>query len=401
MKHHRNMTYKTGAILLIAAALLSASGCTSGTPRQTSGVQASEPQTIEAQASKSRTPESQAFEPQTIEAQVIETEASPSVQLASNQIPRSYTPEDSAYDNLAVANVTSALNLRSEPSTESKVLGTCYRGGGGTILEQKNGWTKIRSGNLEGWLKDDYLVFGSNIKPLAKELGLFNAKVTTQTLNIREQPDTSAPIIGLAASEDYYPVLSEENGWAKIQLSADTTGYVSCDYVSIRVTPGRIVSIEAIEAELAALEKEEKESKKTASKKEEKKESPKPSYVISASEDDIYLMASCIAMEAGGYSYESQVAVGNVIVNRVKSGQWGGSISDVIYAPGQFPGATSGLLDKYISQGPSSSCMKAAKAALSGENQIGDYLYFTSTKSAAYDSYSNYTVVGGNCFYKK
>ena len=98
MKHHRNMTYKTGAILLIAAALLSASGCTSGTPRQTSGVQVSEPQTIEAQASKSRTPESQAFEPQTIEAQVIETEASPSVQLASNQIPRSYTPEDSAYD---------------------------------------------------------------------------------------------------------------------------------------------------------------------------------------------------------------------------------------------------------------------------------------------------------------
>ena len=44
---------------------------------------------------------------------------------------------------------------------------------------------------------------------------------------------------------------------------------------------------------------------------------------------------------------------------------------------------------------------KAAKAALAGENQIGDYLYFTSTKSANYDSYSNYQVVGGNCFYKK
>lgn len=371
MKHHRNMTHKAGTALLIAAALLSASACSSGSSEQ-----------------------------QAMQQAYGQTERQ-TVQISSNPVPRTYAPEDSAYDHLAVANVTSALNLRAEPTTESKVLGTCYRGGGGTILEQKNGWTKIRSGNLEGWLKDDYLVFGNSIKPLAKELGLYNAKVTTQTLNIREQPNTSSAIIGLAAEDDYYPVLREADGWAKIQLSPDTVGYVSCDYISIRVTPGRIVSIEAIEAELAALEQEKNSKKETASKKAEKKESAKPSYVISASEDDIYLMASCIAMEAGGYSYESQLAVGNVIVNRVKSGQWGNSISDVIYAPGQFPGATSGLLDKYISQGPSSSCIKAAKAALSGENQIGNYLYFTSTKSAVYDSYSDYTVVGGNCFYKK
>lgn len=311
--------------------------------------------------------------------------------ISAHAVPVTSSPSADAYDNLAVANVKNALNLRAEPSTEAKVLGTCFRGGGGRVLERREGWTKIRSGGLEGWLKDDYLVFGRDIQPLAKELGLFTAKVTTQTLNVRDQPTTDSDIVGLAAGDDYYPVLEESDGWAKIQLSADTSGYISCDYASIQVTPGRAVSIEA---ELAALEGTKKE-------KEKKKEAEKPAYVINASEDDIYLMAACITMEAGSSSYESQLAVGNVIVNRVKSGQWGSSISDVIYAKGQFPGATSGLLDKYLAKGPSSSALKAAKAALSGTNQIGDYLYFTSTKSADYGSYSKYIVVGGNCFYKK
>ena len=125
------------------------------------------------------------------------------------------------YENLAVANVDDALNLREKPDTDAKVLGTCFRGGGGTILKRKNGWTKIRSGGLEGWLKDDYLVFGDDIKPLAKELGLYIATVSTQTLHVREEASTDSAIVGLAAAEDYYPVLSQETGWVKIQLSVE------------------------------------------------------------------------------------------------------------------------------------------------------------------------------------
>ena len=140
------------------------------------------------------------------------------------------------YENLAVANVDDALNLREKPDTDAKVLGTCFRGGGGTILKRKNGWTKIRSGGLEGWLKDDYLVFGDDIKPLAKELGLYIATVSTQTLHVREEASTDSAIVGLAAAEDYYPVLSQETGWVKIQLSVDTSGYVSSDYVTISVS---------------------------------------------------------------------------------------------------------------------------------------------------------------------
>ena len=126
-----------------------------------------------------------------------------------------------------------------------------------------------------------------------------------------------------------------------------------------------------------------------------------PPYVISATEDEIYLMAACVAMEGGDDSYEDQLAVASCIVNRVKSEKWGKTISDVIYADGQFPGASSGLLDKYLAKGPSKSCIKATKDALSGSNNIGDYLYFKSAKHASTGSYSSYKIVGGNCFYKK
>lgn len=78
----------------------------------------------------------------------------------------------------------------------------------------------------------------------------------------------------------------------------------------------------------------------------------------------------------------------------------GERISDVL-RDGQFPGASSGLLDKYLAKGPSKSCIKAAKDALSGSNNIGDYLYFKSAKHASTGSYSSYKIVGGNCFYKK
>lgn len=335
----------------------------------------------------------------------------PKATITPRQVPLTHASEASAYDNKAVANVTDVLNLRAEPSTDSKILGKCYRGAGGTILEKKDGWTKIRSGNLEGWLKNDYLVFGQDIKPIARELGLFTARVTTQTLNVRKEPSTDSVIVGLAAADDYYPVLEEKDGWAKIHLTSDTIGYISTDYTKISVSPGKAISIEA---ELAALKESEKDSTKESTKASakasakdstkngtKKKEEEKPRYVINASSDDIYLMASCVMMEAGGYSYDSQLAVANVIVNRVKSGNWGKSITDVIYAQGQFPGAASGLLDKYLTKGPSSSALKATRAALEGNNNIGDYLFFNSTKSADYDSYASYTVVGGNCFYKK
>ena len=293
----------------------------------------------------------------------------------------------SAYDNLAVANVTSEpLNMRTKPSTDGEIVGKCYRGAGGTVLEKKDGWTKVRSGKIEGWMSDKYLLFGADIEPLAKELGLLSAKITATTLNVRETPTTDSAILKQAAEGDSFPVLSESDGWAKVQLSADTNGYISSQYASIGPVPAAAVDAKEESAALSA----SGNGTSTA-----------PSYVISATEDEIYLMAACVAMETGDDRYEDQLAVASCIVNRVKSKKWGKTISDVIYADGQFPGATSGLLDKYLAKGPSKSCIKAPKDALAGSNNIGDYLFFKAAKHASTGSYSSYKIVGGNCFYKK
>lgn len=127
----------------------------------------------------------------------------------------------------------------------------------------------------------------------------------------------------------------------------------------------------------------------------------KPAYIIAATDDEVYLLAACTAMETGDGSYDEQLAVASCIINRVQSKQWGQSISSVIYADGQFPGAHSGLLDSFLSQGPSKTALKAAKAALSGSNNIGDYLYFNSVRRISPENYSSYKIVGDNCFYKK
>ena len=235
-------------------------------------------------------------------------------------------------------------------------------------------------------MSDKYLLFGTDIEPLAKELGLLSAKITATTLNVRETPSTDSAILKQAAEGDSFPVLSESDGWAKVQLSADTNGYISSQYASIGPVPAAAVDAKEESAALSA------SGNGT---------SAAPSYVISATEDEIYLMAACVAMETGDDRYEDQLAVASCIVNRVKSKKWGKTISDVIYADGQFPGATSGLLDKSLAKGPSKSCIKATKDALAGSNNIGDYLFFKAAKRASTGSYSSYRIVGGNCFYKK
>ena len=275
--------------------------------------------------------------------------------------------------------------MRTSPSIDAEIIGKRYRGSGGTILDRKNGWTRIRSGGLEGWLKDDYLLFGKDIEPLAKELGLLKAKVTAVTLNVRETPSTDAVIVKQAAQGESFPILNFSDGWIKVQLQADASGYISAEYAKVIPVPGAAVDAKK---EAAALHSGAEAQ-------------AKPAYVISVTDDEVYLLAACTAMETGNGSYDAQLAVANCIINRVKSKHWGKSISSVIYADGQFPGASSGLLDSFLAQELSKTALKAAKDALGGSNNIGDYLYFNSTKRIAPETYSSYKIVGGNCFYKK
>ena len=89
------------------------------------------------------------------------------------------------------------------------------------------------------------------------------------------------------------------------------------------------------------------------------------------------LLASLIFCEAGNQPYEGQVAVGAVIMNRVKSGSYPNSIEEVIYQSGQFGPAATGWLNRVrSSKGYSQTALQAAGDALNGSNPIGNCLYF-------------------------
>lgn len=92
---------------------------------------------------------------------------------------------------------------------------------------------------------------------------------------------------------------------------------------------------------------------------------------------DAELLASIIFCEAGNQSFEGQVAVGAVVLNRMHSDQFPDSMEEVIYQPGQFGPASTGWLDRVRrTSGYTDSALKAAQAALNGENPIGNCLYF-------------------------
>lgn len=119
--------------------------------------------------------------------------------------------------------------------------------------------------------------------------------------------------------------------------------------------------------------KKEEEERIAREKAEQAEREAREAYVRANQE----LMASIIYCEAGNQPYEGQVAVGAVIMNRVKSGSYPDSIEAVIYQSGQFGPAATGWLNRVrSSKGYSQTALQAAVDALNGSNPIGNCLYF-------------------------
>lgn len=125
-------------------------------------------------------------------------------------------------------------------------------------------------------------------------------------------------------------------------------------------------------------EAQKKEAERIAAEQAEaQRKAEEEAAVAQLQEADKELLASIIFCEAGNQPYEGQVAVGAVIMNRVKSAVYPNSISEVVYQSGQFGPAMTGWLDSVrYSAGYAPSAMQAAIDALSGSNPIGDCLYF-------------------------
>jgi len=274
--------------------------------------------------------------------------------------------EEARESKLVMANVANALNVRAEADETSERVGMLYKDCGGTVLERRDGWTKLQSGNIIGWASDDYLLFGQEALELANSVGKMVATVNTGALCVRSAPNTDADVYGLFPKGEIVEVLEEgEDGWICVDYEG-SDGFVSADYV---VMDFLIDAGETID-EILAREKKEEEARREAQRHVNYGE-----YTTDA--DTTLLLAALIQCEAGGESYEGQVAVGAVVMNRVRSSAYPSTIHGVIYASGQFTPAMTGKLNTvYESGNIYASCIKAAEAALAGESNVGDLTHF-------------------------
>lgn len=128
------------------------------------------------------------------------------------------------YDNIVISKVRNYLNIRSSPENQgsSNVIGQMPGYAAGEILETLDGWYKIRSGSIVGYISSDaqYTAVGAEALQLALESAELMAIVSTERLNVRMEPSTESRIWTQISQEERYHVVSQMDGWVQIELDS-------------------------------------------------------------------------------------------------------------------------------------------------------------------------------------
>lgn len=287
--------------------------------------------------------------------------------------------EEQEWQDKLMADVKDFLYVRAKADADSDIVGKLYKGDRALIKKQGSEWTKIASGSVNGYVKNEYCVFGQEAYAYAKKHCDTVAKVTIDGLRVRKSPAEDAGVVKTVVTGDKFKVNKKANktdGWVAIKVDSDTC-YVSADYVTLSLDTGKAVTLE----EEAAAQKAEEEKKAAAAQTASGSSSSSNGQTtttsttqntsLAASADEETLLAALVQCEAGGQGVQCMTAVGAVVVNRVRSGSYPSSIYNVIYQRGQFGPASSGRLESRLASGVSSSARQAARAALSGSDPTG------------------------------
>lgn len=154
---------------------------------------------------------------------------------------------------------------------------------------------------------------------------------------------------------------------------------------------GKLEQMIAYEKELEIKKAKEDAARLAAIKAQEQENTSNVSYV--PQDSDAYLLGAIIQCEADGESYDGKLAVGSVVLNRVKSSYFPNTVAGVIYQSGQFSPVTSGRLAYRLEAGVNSTCLQAAQDVLDGNITVS-CLYF-----CANNGIISGTVIGNHVFY--
>jgi len=284
---------------------------------------------------------------------------------------------------IGVIDAKDMLDIHAEANTASAVVGQVMEDGHVAILAKYNDWVQIQAGEIAGWVPAENLV----------ETEISNEEA------VAANEQVIAERTGATASEDEFFAEEEvqQDETAALQAEASETAQNEIEEVQAAEEAARLeaeVQAKAAAEEAARLEAEAqakaaeeaarleaeaqaKAAEEAAQLEAEAQQAAQAAQTAAVSAEELKLLANIIYCEAGSESYVGKVAVGNVIMNRVKSASQPNTITEVVYAKGQFSPVRNGSLQRALSSDKAdAACYQAAIEALAGAQPVGGKLFF-------------------------
>ena len=308
------------------------------------------------------------------------------VAATTDQVEPDLDDEYDEWADKAMANVDDYLYIRSEANESSEAIAKLRKGDVATLVDVFDGWYEVESGKAHGFVSADYCVTGIEAYELAMDVCNTYATTDVAGLRIRSEASEDSKILKVVPQGTKLTVNSDEevvDGWVAV-TSGDATGYVKSDYVNVDMVTGEAITLEEEAEAKAAAEEAARKAKEQAAA------AAAANQAVIDSATDVSLVAAIIQIEAGNEPYEGQVAVGAVVMNRVRSGAYANSVGGVIFARGQF--ATS-RMSSVLAKGPKASCVQAAQEAIAGSDPTGGLTHFRRAGS------KEGLIIGNHVFY--
>ena len=319
---------------------------------------------------------------------------------------------------IGVIDAKDMLDIHAEANTASAVVGQVMEDGHVAILAKYNDWVQIQAGEIAGWVPAENLVeteisneeaVAANEQVIAERTGATASEDEFFAEEEVQQDETAAlqaeaseaaqnEIEEVQAAEEAARIEAEAQAKAAAEeaarLEAEAQAKAAAEEAARLEAEAQAKAAEEaarLEAEVQAKAAEEaarleaEAQAKAAAEEAAQLEAEAQQAALAAqaaqtaaiSAEELKLLANIIYCEAGSESYVGKVAVGNVIMNRVKSASQPNTITEVVYAKGQFSPVRNGSLQRALSSDKAdAACYQAAIEALAGAQPVGGKLFF-------------------------
>ena len=295
---------------------------------------------------------------------------------------------------IGVIDAKDMLDIHAEANRASVVVGQVMDDGHVAILAKYNGWVQIQAGDIAGWVPAENLVeteisneeaVAANVQVIAERTGATASEDEFFAEEEVQQDETAAlqaeaseaaqnEIEEVQAAEEAARAEAEAKAAAEAQAAEEAA---RAEAEAKAAAEAQAAAEEAARIAAEAQAKAAEEAARIAAEAQQAALAAQAAQTAVVSAEELKLLANIIYCEAGSESYVGKVAVGNVIMNRVKSASQPNTITEVVYAKGQFSPARNGSLQRALSSDKANAtCYQAAIEALAGAQPVGEKLFF-------------------------